>query len=192
MQKQHILLCTTALLALLGTSVRAAQIRKNTQHTTAKVIILGVAHLEAKNDVHNSVFEDSPLSPKRQKQVADIISRLSKFHPTKVLIEAPMGDPKYAERYQQFLAGRYSLPANEIYQFGFKLAARSKNSTVYPIDTYGPTLVEEDSPTDKRHTEFLKAHFAQVSTPAFKEVLARSNALERSGSYLVLAALPEY
>lgn len=147
-------------------------------------MILGVAHLEARNDVHNSVFEDSPLSPKRQKQIVEIIHRLSRFHPTKVLVEAPMDNPKIAERYQQFLAGQYELPANETYQFGFKLAAQAKNSTIYPVDTDGPTLIEEGSAAEKRHAEFLQAHFAEVSTPAFKELLARQNALEKDGTYL--------
>ncbi len=186
MRKQQMLqLSGLALLTLLAASVRADQIRKATV-PAAKVMLLGVAHLEAKNDVHNNVFEDSPLSPKRQKQIADIIQRLSRFRPTKVLIEAPMDDPKFAERYAQFLVGQYTLPANEIYQFGFKLAARAKNSTIYPVDTYGPALIEEDSATEKRHAEFLQAHFADVSTPAFQELIARSNALERKGTYLEL------
>ncbi len=186
MRKQQVLLCAAALLTSLGASARAAQLHKKTQHPSTQVMILGVAHLEAKRDVHNNVFEDSPLSPKRQKQIADIIQRLSRFHPTKVLIEASMDDPKYGERYQQFLAGRYTLPANEIYQFGFKLAARAGNTGIYPIDTFGPATADENSASEKRQAEFLQAHFADVSTPAFKEYIARSNALERKGTYLDL------
>lgn len=187
MRKQQVLqLSALGLLALIGASVKAVQSRKTVRIPPTKVMLLGVAHLEAKNDVHNSVFEDSPLSPKRQKQIEDIVRRLSRFRPTKVLVEAPTDNPKIAERYRQFLAGQYELPANETYQFGFKLAARAKNSTIYPVDTYGPTLIEEDSAADKRHTEFLEAHFAEVSTPAFAELLARSNALQREGTYLDL------
>ena len=187
MRKQHVLpLSALGLLTLTGVLVKAAQSRKAKRGPTAKVMLLGVAHLDSKNDVHNSVFEDSPLSPKRQEQIADIIQRLSKFHPTKVLVEAPMDNPKIAERYQQFLAGQFMLPANEIYQFGFKLAAHAKNSAIYPVDTHGPTLIEEGSARDKSHTEFLQAHFAEVSTPAFAELLARANALERTGTYLEL------
>lgn len=187
MRKQQMLqLSGLALLTLLGAWVKAMQSRKAKLVSAAEVMLLGVAHLEAKNDVHNSVFEDSPLSPKRQKQITDIIQRVSRFRPTKVLIEAPMGDPKFAEQYRQFLAGRFVLPANERYQFGFKLAARAKNSTLYPVDAFGPSLIEEESATEKRHSEFLQAHFADVSTPAFQELLARSNVLEREGTYLEL------
>lgn len=187
MRKQQVMpLSAAALLALIGASVRVAQSRRAKQAPSTKVMILGVAHLESKNDVHNSVFEDSPLSPKRQRQIEDIIRHLSRFRPTKVLIEAPMDDPRFTEQYRQFLAGQYTLPANERYQFGFKLAARAKNSAIYPVDTFGPTLIEEESATDKCHTEFLKAHFAEVSTPAFKAYLAQSHALEREGTYLDL------
>ncbi len=187
MRRQQVLqLSALGLAALIGASVKAVQSRKAVRIPPTKVMLLGVAHLEAKNDVHNSVFEDSPLSPKRQGQIADIIRRLSRFRPTKVLIEAPMDDPKFAERYTQFLAGQYTLPANEIYQFGFKLAARAKNSAIYPVDAYGPVLIEEESATEKRRTEFLQAHFADVSAPIFQKLLARSNVLEREGTYLEL------
>ena len=123
---------------LLSASVRAAETG------TAKVMILGVAHLEAKHDVHNGVFEDSPLSPKRQAQIAEIILRLSRFHPTKVLIEEPMGNLASPDRYRRYLEGRFKLPGDETYQFGFKLAARAANRTIYPIDTFGPTLLNDD------------------------------------------------
>ena len=187
MQKwQTAVLSSAALLIVFGASAKAAQSRRAARTHGAKVMILGVAHLEAKNDVHNNVFEDSPLSPKRQEQVADIIRRLSRFHPTKVLIEAPMGDPKYGAHYQQFLAGRYVLPANEIYQFGFHLASHAKNSTIYPVDTPGPPTPDEDSASEKRQEEFLKAHLKSVSTPAFKAMLARSSTLQQNGTYLDL------
>ena len=187
MQKwQTAALSSAALLMAFGASAKAAQSRHAARTRSTKVMILGVVHLEAKNDVHNNVFQDSPLSPKRQEQIAAIIHRLSRFHPTKVLIEAPMDEPEYAERYQQFLAGMYALPANEIYQLGFKLAAQSKNSAIYSIDTDGPPLIQGGSPAEKRREEFLNTHMASISTPAFKALLARSSTLQQTGTYLDL------
>jgi len=151
-----------------------------------QVTVLGVAHLVAKRDVHNSVFQDSPLSPKRQAQIEDIVARLARFHPTKVLVEADMGNPLYAERYRQYLAGTYALPANEVYQFGFRLAARSGNATIYPIDTDGPQLYTDKSPEASVMARYLNANFTKVSDPTFDAFLARSDALERSGTYLDL------
>jgi hypothetical protein len=154
--------------------------------TYAKVMVLGVAHLVAKHDVHNSVFQDSPLSAKRQRQIDAVVARLARFHPTKVLIEASTDDPTYAARYRNYLAGKFALPANEIYQFGFKLAARAGDATIYPIDTFGPTLVDDNSPSGKQINAFLMAHFANLADPVFDAFVAHSNALERNGTYLEL------
>ena len=152
----------------------------------AQVMIVGVSHLVAKRDVHNSVFQDSPLSPKRQAQIDQIVTRLARFRPTKVLIEADYGDAKWAQRYKQYLAGTFTLGANEIYQFGFKLAARAHNSTIYPIDTDGASLYDDNSPSGKRIDKYLMANFTKIKDPVFDAFLARSDALERSGTYLDL------
>jgi len=149
-------------------------------------MILGVAHLVSKRDVHNSTFQDSPLSPQRQAQIAEITLRLARFHPTKVLVEEPMGDSVVVNRYRRFLAGGYTLEANEVYQFGFRLAARAGDSTIYPIDTYGPTIIDDSSARGKRVVAFLKSHFSSVTTPSFQAFLARSDTLERNGTYLDL------
>ncbi|MGD0969032.1 MAG: DUF5694 domain-containing protein [Candidatus Aquilonibacter sp.] len=153
---------------------------------TAKVMVVGVAHLVARRDVHNSVFQDSPLSPKRQAQIAAIVERLARFHPTKVLIEATFGNPVYAQRYRQYLAGQFKLPANEIYQFGFKLAARARDSTIYPIDADGPALIDEKTAGGKRIDAFLTAHFTDVPDPVTDAFIARGNEIERNGTYLDL------
>jgi hypothetical protein len=146
----------------------------------AQVMILGVAHFLSRRDVHNSKFTDSPLSSKRQSQIADIVRRLDQFHPTKVLIEVTMGNRVFTERYSRYLKGAYALPAGEPYQFGFKLAKLAGNRTIYPIDTSGPALLNDDSRIDA----FLRLHFNSVNYPLFDAYLARGNALEKYGTYL--------
>lgn len=184
-------LSTLALLTLLGASARAAETRDPkvdvTKTASARVMILGVGHLVRRRDIHSSVFQDSPLSAKRQVQIADVIQRLSRFHPTKVLVEEPIGEignPAFTSRYRRFLTGQFTLPADESYQFGFRLAAHAGDSSIYPINTFGPMPTEENSAAEKRQAEFLQAHFAAVSTPAFKTLLFHQNVLERSGTYL--------
>lgn len=151
-----------------------------------QVMVLGVAHLEAKRDVHNSVFQDSPLSPKRQAQIAAVVERLARFHPTKVLIEEAFGNPVYAERYAQYRAGRFTLGANEVYQFGFRLAARAGDGSIYPIDADGPALIDENTPTGKRIDAFLTAHFKDIRDPVFDAYVAHDDQIERNGTYLDL------
>lgn len=170
------LLCALVLLAST-LPVRAA---------TTQIMILGVSHLVAKRDIHNSVFQDSPLSPKRQAQIEDVVTRLARFHPTKVLIEEEYGDPVWEQRYRDYLHGTFTLGANEVYQFGFKLAARSGNSTIYPVDTSGASVYDDNSPSGKRIDAFLQANFTKVQDPVFDQFLARSDDLERRGTYLDL------
>jgi hypothetical protein len=151
-----------------------------------QLLILGIAHLEARRDVYNSVFTDDPLSPKRQAQINVVIEHLARFHPTKVLIEATYGDEIWNERYHEYLAGKFKLAANEVYQFGFKLAARAGDSSIYPIDTFGPTIVDENSPAGKRIEAYVIANFKSVKDPTFDAYHARDDALERDGTYLDL------
>lgn len=71
-------------------------------------MIVGVAHLVATNDLHNSRFDD-PMGAERPKQIAEFIGRLAAFNPTKVMIEQPFGDRKIQEKYQQYLKGTYQI-----------------------------------------------------------------------------------
>ena len=150
----------------------------------ARVMIVGVAHLVAKRDFHNSVFTDSPLSPKRQAEIADVVARLAAFHPTKVLIEAPMGDATYPNQYRAYRAGRFTLPANEAYQFGFRLAARAGDSSIYPIDTWGPPIYDDASADGKRIDAYLSTNFKNIDDPLFDAYVAHDDAIEKSGTYL--------
>src|SRR5580658_1513488 len=88
----------------------------------AQIMIVGVAHLVARHDVHNSQFTDDPLGPKRQAEISAVVGRLAQFRPTKVLVEAPDGDSATIAQYAQYTTGNYDLPASEVYQFGFRLA----------------------------------------------------------------------
>jgi hypothetical protein len=153
---------------------------------SASVMIVGVAHLVAKNDIHNSTFSDSPLSARRQAQIEEVVDRLARFKPTKVLIEETYGDPVWNQRYLQYRAGSYTLGANEVYQFGFRLAAACANPAIYPIDTFGPTLVDDNSADGKRIDAYLEANFKNVPSASFETLLSRQAHLEQHGTYLDL------
>lgn len=172
-------LCFAALMfCFMGEPVGAARAPQ------PRVMIVGVAHLIARRDVHNSVFKDSPLSAKRQVEISEIVTRLARFHPTKVLIEAPFGDEKYADEYRRYLAGHLSLDASEVYQYGFKLAALARDRTVYPIDTWGPPIYDDNSSSGKRINAYLKTHFNSVRDQAFDRYLMRNDEVQSHGTYL--------
>ena len=151
-----------------------------------QLMIVGVSHLVSHHDIRNSGFSDDPLSPGRQAQIADIVTRLARFHPTKVLIEDPVDDSTYAARFSEYGAGRYVLPAGEDYQFGFRLAREAHNSTIYPVDTWGPAIVDDNSPQGKRINAYLKTSLPHVSTAPGDAFIAKSADLEKGASYLDL------
>lgn len=99
----------------------------------AQVMVLGVYHFTAKNDVDNTDV-DNMLSPKRQAEIVDLIAHLREFKPTKIIIEAPYGDVKQNERYAQYLAGKLTLKADEVDQIGFRLAKELKHKQLFPVD----------------------------------------------------------
>ncbi len=142
-----------------------------------QVMIVGVAHLVAKNDLHNATWRDDSLAAPMQAQIATVVSRLATFRPTKVMIEADPNDPKYVERYKAYLAGAYRLGPNEDDQFGYRLAAITRNPTIYPIDAVNfsfdyPTVVA--SAKRNNDNDFLAQAESHVQW-----LVARSNALER-------------
>jgi hypothetical protein len=151
-----------------------------------QLMIVGMAHLVARHDVHNSKFSGDPRSPQRQAQIAQIVERLARFHPTKVLIEDPDGDPKVIASYKAFVSGHFILPPGEDYQIGFRLARAANDPTIYPADTWGPTLalLDEKTAAGKRNIAYLTKALPNVSSPAFDGFIAKSNELEQTGTYL--------
>ncbi|MDQ2679521.1 MAG: DUF5694 domain-containing protein [Candidatus Eremiobacteraeota bacterium] len=151
----------------------------------AQVMVVGVAHLEAKNDLHNSTFSDDPRSPRMQAQIQAVIQRLLKFNPTKVMIEARPEKPIYVQRYEQYLDGNYTLGANEDDQFGYRLAALAKNPTIYPIDTNGGFPFDYDAvkASAKLHGQTGLLDDAELFT---KPCITKANDLERAGTMLQL------
>jgi len=148
-------------------------------------MIVGVAHLAAKNDMHNNNFDD-PLGPERQKQIADFIRRLAVYHPTKVMIEQRFGTAAIQERYERYLKGSYALGPNEVEQFGFRLAALSKNSKVYPIDTEPDDFPFDYDPVKQSAERNHQSAILDEADEKFKPYEARQRELIEKGTMLEL------
>lgn len=148
------------------------------------VMIVGLAHFVAHADLHNSKFVDI-MSPKHQEQIKDVVKNLARFKPTKVMIEQPYGDTKIVAQYQQYLNGKFKLSANEVYQLGFRLAAMSKNKSIYPIDsnTDFPFDYDKVVASAKQHDQTAILDAAAAHT---KPLIERSDYLEQHGSILEL------
>lgn len=116
------------LLALLFSMTSAAT-------EPAKVLLLGTFHFAnpGKDVVKTSVFNVS--SNDGQQQVMQLVERLNRFKPTKVLLEfEPSRNDEMNQRYQDYRNGELELGINEIYQLGFRLAAMNDHPAVYGID----------------------------------------------------------
>lgn len=101
------------------------------------LMLLGSYHMSNPGADAFNLEADDVLSPKRQKEIEEVVERLSAFNPTKIAVEAPYGDSATIARYRQYLAGNYELRRSEEEQIGFRLAKMLGHETIYPIDVKG-------------------------------------------------------
>ncbi len=99
-----------------------------------EIIILGTYHMANPGLDSFNLEGDDVLLPERQKEIAEVLTRLEAFKPTKILLESNWDSDRLPNEYQAYLEGKYELTRNEIDQFGFRLAKKMGHKTVYPID----------------------------------------------------------
>jgi hypothetical protein len=119
-------LFSVIILILLLAAFTSAQNDQRTSPKKPTILLLGVYHL-------NSNDEDV-TSPKRQKEIGEIVASLKRYQPTKIAVEALVDNVKTNEDYRQYLAGIYQLSPNETNQIGFRLAKELNHAKVHPID----------------------------------------------------------
>ena len=103
----------------------------------AEVLVLGVYHMSNPGRDIVNMRADDVLAPKRQAEIAEVIAVLSKFHPTKIAVEAGFDDDAISKRYGDYLVGKHELTRNETEQIGFRLAKQLGQKSVYPVDVDG-------------------------------------------------------
>ena len=121
-------LSTFAVNAQIGIVDRDAKIKPT-------LVVLGSYHMGTPgNNVVNPKVNDV-ATPERQKQIVQLVEKLKKFNPTKIVIECDLeDDAKTQEIYNQYLSGNYQLSKNETNQIGFRLAKESGHKKVYCVD----------------------------------------------------------
>jgi len=87
-------------------------------------------------DVFNLQVDDM-RAPKRQTEIVAFVEAVRAFRPTKIAVEAPLGDAQINQKYRDFVAGKYELTANEIDQVGFRLAKEMGHKQIHPINVMG-------------------------------------------------------
>lgn len=99
------------------------------------VLLLGTGHWANSNrDFANPQFDDM-LAPLRQREILDVVDRLTRFAPTKVALElGPEAIDAWNADFARYCAGEFALTANEYHQLGFRIAATLGHRQVYGID----------------------------------------------------------
>lgn len=108
------------------------------KHKT-KVMVLGVFHFSNPGlDGYKEKFLFDILETKRQKELDTLLTKISEYHPTKILVEWSRieADSITNIRYQDFLKGSFDISqkTNEVYQVGFKLAKKLGHRRIYCSD----------------------------------------------------------
>jgi hypothetical protein len=99
------------------------------------LVVLGTYHMGTPgNNVVNGKVDDV-TTPERQKQLVELVEKLKKLRPTKIVVECDSeDDAKTQEIYDKYLSGHYQLSKNETNQIGFRLAKDSGHKKVYCVD----------------------------------------------------------
>ncbi len=158
----------------------------------AEVLVLGVYHMaNPGHDIFNMQADDV-LAPERQAEIAQVITVLKRFQPTKIAVERDPGDNRLCKDYGDYLAGKHELTRNEIEQLGFRLAKELGHKTVYGVDADGefpfPRLVKYAKATERAKEldalmsevgDMVKAQDAYLAAHTVLETLLYMNADEK-------------
>lgn len=130
-----LLLCSLALST--GVLVHAAGAQSETAPgaDAPEVMILGSFHFTGGGrDMINPEVDDF-LAPRRQAEIEDVVARLERFAPTKIVVElVPERLDQFNASYRAYLAGDHTLTVNERQQIGMRLAARLGHDQLYAAD----------------------------------------------------------
>jgi hypothetical protein len=92
------------------------------QGEQAKVMLLGTFHF-ANPGLDELNLNVDMMTDRRQAEIEEVVRLLEAFRPTKIAVEAPLdAGERLRERFSAYQSGEFDLPANEVYQLGFRLA----------------------------------------------------------------------
>ncbi len=101
----------------------------------AEVLLFGVFHFANPGKDVVKTNQINVMTAENQQFLEGLTDRLAAFKPTVVLLEFnPNDESLIQEKYEEYLAGAFELPSNEIYQLGFRIAKKAGLSTVYSFD----------------------------------------------------------
>lgn len=133
-----------------------------------KVMILGVDHFGSVGQHLMKHDVEDVLSEEKQKEINELLDKLSKFKPTKIAVEGRKDkDEEYNLEYIKYCMKKVleKNPTieerNEIFQIGFKLGQKLGHERIYPVDSPLSIPMEEvleytEKNCFKKYEEFMK------------------------------------
>jgi hypothetical protein len=111
------------------------------QSSKTEVMTLGVFHFTFPNlDVNKTTKNDQidVLEPGFQKEIENIVVKISRFKPTIIVIERQPSEQHATDSiFNQYVSGTYQLKRNEEEQIGFRIAKRFGLKKLYCVDEWG-------------------------------------------------------
>ena len=139
--------------AWMAVLVCVASVCMAQQRPVPQVMVVGTYHFDNPGrDIFN-IHSEGILTPEKQKEIDAVIAVLKQFRPTKVVIEAPVTSTKTRQQYADYVAGKYTLTANEIDQLGYRLAKEMGHTQVYPVDVQFPFDFEDVAKFAEEHKQ---------------------------------------
>ena len=162
------ILANACLAAFLSTNLLAES--PTPAPTRIQVMVLGTYHFDNPGqDLHNMKV-DSVLTTAKQAELADVASRLAKFNPTKIAVEALSDRPDFvSNKFDGFTPDKLSKDPDERTQIAFRLAHQLGQKSVYGIDEQSNTI--DYFPFDKVDT-YAKAHQQSAALGRMQEKVA--------------------
>jgi hypothetical protein len=161
-------LATACLVTLFNISVLAQN--STPASTPTQGMVVGTYHFDNPGqDMHNMKV-DSVLTPAKQAELADVASRLAKFNPTKIAVEALSDRTDFVtNKFDGFTAEKLNKDPDERTQIAFRLAHQLGQKSVYGIDEQSKTI--DYFPFDKVDT-YAKAHQQSAALGRMQENVA--------------------
>ncbi|HWE45011.1 MAG TPA: DUF5694 domain-containing protein [Caulobacteraceae bacterium] len=99
------------------------------------LMILGSVHLgNPHRDLHDPSVDDV-LAPERQRQIGRVVDAMATWKPTHIAVEwGHKNQVKLDKQYDDYLAGKYVLAADEIDQLAFKLGKKLGLKRIDAVD----------------------------------------------------------
>jgi hypothetical protein len=115
----------------------------------ADFLFVGSFHMSNPgHDVHNTRVDDV-LTPKRQREIADVARLIARFKPTKIMVEADVtSQPKLDEAFAASCKGKRAMTRNETEQLGFRIACAQKLPGVIAVDWNEMGPIKDEASVD--------------------------------------------